>query len=117
MFPPVDGMVDAVHVGCDDDLAQNAVQPAWQGNISVIEHGAAIEDDFEHNNGDGRGTNRQHPNNFPKHREGNFERMETNGRCYINVHVRMVHLVQAPQGRPLVGYEVLQPQCEVENDH
>ena len=33
-----DGVVDAVHVGCDDNPAQHAIQTRGQTDVAMVEH-------------------------------------------------------------------------------
>ena len=110
-------MVDAVHVGRDDDPAQNAINACREADIAVVEHGGGVQQHFEDQHskcGRPEGSDYQE---LDAHRQCDFDRMEAQSRCHVERKVGVMHAMQAPQRRDRVKGPVLKIDREVERQH
>ena len=110
-------MVDAVHIGGDDNPPQPAVDGRRQIDIGVVEQGRGVQDHLEQQNRDGRGSQGRDNRELDHHRDQDLDWMKAQaGRC-IEFEVRMMHAVQAPGRRNGVKHHMLQVDRDVEQQH
>ena len=109
-------MVDAVHVGRDQDPAQPAVDTYGQPDIAVIEHRRGVEQDFKNHHPQRRCAEHHHRAQLDDHRQQYLDRMEADPRRHVDVEVGMVHAMQPPQQGDGVEQHVLGVDDQVEQD-
>ena len=89
-------MVDAMHIGGNQEKAQQAVKSGRKPDIAVAEHGTCIQNHLEGQHRGAGSAQKEHRRHFNQHRNGNFQRMEAIAAGDIQIEVRVVHSVQAP---------------------
>ena len=115
MLVAMDGVVDAVHVGGDDERAQRPVGGRGQGEVGVVEHRHAVQDDLEGQDSPGRGAKGVDRADLDQHGEQDLHRVEPDGGSHVEIAVGMVDPVQPPEGWHLVHDHVLRPDQGVED--
>ena len=109
-------VVHAMHVRRDDEEAQRPVEPSGERDVGVVEHGAGVEDHLEQEHRERRSAEQYDHDDLPQHGERDFDRVKAHRRGDVDVAVGVVHLMQAPEDRHLVGDEMLKPDGEVEHE-
>lgn len=115
-FVGMDGVVNAVHIGSDDDAAQDGIQALRQGDIGVVEHSGTIEENLKGEDGDGWQPEGQDEGDFEQKAENDFDRMEADSCGHVDIAIAVVNAMNAPQYGDLVTRDMLSVDSEVEQD-
>ena len=110
-----DRVVDAVHVGRDDEPAQRAVDQR-QAHVAVVEHRGGVEQHLEDQHGNRRRAERDDHGQLDHHREQDLDGVEAQPGGDVEVEIGVMHAVQPPQQRHGMEQHVLQVDGEVEQD-
>jgi hypothetical protein len=110
-------MMDTVHLRGHHQQAEPFVNAVRITNISMIKHGGSIQKDLKDRDGQWKRPNEKDDGHLDSHGKDNFNRMETNSRGDIVVHVGMVHHVEAPEEGNGVKHDVLKIYGKIEDQY
>jgi hypothetical protein len=116
-FAPVDRMMHTVHVRCDHDPTQHAIETGGQPHIAMVEHGCRVQHDLKHQHGHRWRPKDQDRRELDEHGQDDLARMEPQARGDIEFQVRMVHAVQSPEPRHGMKGHVLGVDEQIEQEH
>jgi hypothetical protein len=82
----------------------------------VVEHGHPVEEDLEHYHREGRSAEQNNGRKLDTHGNNNLYGMEADAGGQVVIEIRMMHHVEAPEGRNCVEHDVLKIDDEIEED-
>ena len=89
-----------MHLWCHHDQAKEGIDLLRIPDISMIEHGGSVQDDFKNQNRHRRTTDQDDDDHLDAHGKEDLYRMEADPSGHIDIHIGMVHHVEPPeQGR------------------
>ena len=88
-------------------LRRRIVRPGGNPEVPVVEHGHAVEKDLEDEDGDGGRSEGSHHSHFDQQGDHDFQRVKTERRGEIEVHIRVVHPVEPPEKMDPMKQDVL----------
>ena len=115
-FPYNCGMMNPVHIGSHQEKTQPPIQYGGKFDVAVVEQGTCVQGYFKDQYSQCGSTKNDNRRHFDARGYGDFQRMETGAAGDIQIQVRVVHAVQAPQERVVVKQEVLKIDDEIEED-
>ena len=77
---PLDRVVDPVHLRRDHEPAQDAVEPAGQADVAVVEHRGGVQQHLEDEHGDRRRAERGDGRELDHHRQHDLDRVKAHAR-------------------------------------
>ncbi len=86
-------------------------------NVAVIEHSCAVQQDFEYQDGDRGRSQDHHREELYKHGKDDFKGMKSEGRCHVEVPVRVMHDMHAPERGYCMEHNVLKVDYEIKGDN
>ncbi len=107
----------AVHVRCDDEQPEHAIDAAGDAHVAVIEHGSGIENHLEEENRERGRAERDDHGELDEHGQNDFHGMETHAGRDVEIQIRMVHSMKTPKQRHRMEHDVLQVDGEVQHQH
>jgi hypothetical protein len=110
----VDGVMDEVHRGRHEEAAQDAVGPGRETEIGVGEKRRGVEEDLEDEHPEGGNAEKRDRGELDEGREDELARMETDPARDVELRIRVMHPVEAPEPAPTVEETVLAVDREVE---
>ncbi len=109
LFPELVGVMNAMHVGSDQKTAEEIVGPAGKSHVGVREDGQHDFGQLEADHGDGRRGGDGDYRKVDSMRDQNFQGMKAKAGGPVEIGVRMVDLMDAPQERNGVVGVMLTP--------
>jgi hypothetical protein len=110
-------MMDTVHLRGNHQEAEPFVNAQRIPNISMIKHGGSVQEDLKDRDRQWKRSGEKDDGHLDSHRQDDFDRMEANPSGYIEVHIRMMNHVEAPEEWNGMKHDVLNIYREVENQH
>jgi hypothetical protein len=110
-------MMDTVHLRGHHQQAEPFVDALRITNISMIKHGGSIQKDLKDRDGQWKGSDEKDNGHLDSHGEDDLDGMKTNPSGYIEVHIRMMDHMEAPEEGNGMKHNVLKINGEVEDQH
>jgi hypothetical protein len=110
-------MMDTVHLRGHHQQAEPFVNAQWIANIPMIKHGGSVQENLKDRDGQWKRPDKKDDGHLDSHRQDDFDRMKANPSGYVEVHVRMMNHVEAPEEGNGMKHDVLNIYREVEDQH
>ena len=107
-------MVDAVHIGGDDEQPEQAVEPHPQADVPMAEHRGPVQQDLEDDNRQGGNAEGRHRRKFDQRGEEDLQGVKPQPRGDVYVEIGVVHTVEAPEEGERVKQHMLEVDDQVE---
>src|SRR2546423_14034128 len=88
--------MNAMPVGGAHEPAKESLQPRWDKDVAVVEHGDGIEQNFEKKDAEWRRSDGGDGAKFDRGREQNLHGMEARAGSDIDVQNGVVHAMEPP---------------------
>ena len=89
-------VMHTVHIRRYDKQAKPFVEPAWQANIAMVEHWQAAKQQLKQYDRQWRDAKPDNHGQFIPHRQTDFDWVESQGSCHVDIAVNMMNTVQSP---------------------
>ena len=116
-FRPEDRVVNAMHVGRDDQPAKESLQPGGDEDVAVVEHGGGIEQNFKKKHAERRCADGGNGGKLNCKRQEYLDRMEASAGGDIDIQVSVMHAMEPPKHWLVMKGPVLEVNDEVEDEH
>ena len=89
-------MMHPVHVRCDDDQAQEAIERKRHPDIAVVEHRGGVQHDLEDHHRDRGRAKQEDDGGLDQHRQDDLGRVKPQTGRHVELQVGVVHPMQPP---------------------
>jgi len=110
-------MMHAMHIGCNDNQTEQAINTRRYAQVAVIKKGAGIEHHLKDHNSDCRRPEESNGAHLDTQGDQDLNRVKAVSTGNIQIQVGMVHPVEAPEERNPVKAAVLQVNNQVKQQY
>jgi hypothetical protein len=112
-----DRVMHSMHIGGNEDPPKPAVDADREADVAVIEHRSRVEQDREDEDRGGWRAKGRDDRELDDDREDNLKRMRADSGSQVEVLIRVMDHVEAPEGWDRVEHHVLKIDGEIQENH